>query len=287
VKQMKQVYDFRTTPVGLLLVVVLVVIAAAETEAQLTIRPLSKNWYRVPYSDGSEVQINPTNVLLNGHNGYDLWALPFVGFPSPYRIVASAPGTVVSVQDGRNQCDTVSGCNSWIWIQHDNGEYSAYFHIAFGSAQVDSGDIVQAGDYLGDEGDVGSTTGPGSPNRPRLGCDGSPPSFGFCGVHLHFAVTTVKGNMDPSVSLNPRLCGVEDLGYVFVAGDTIHAAYVGNCDNSTCPADITILGSYIDTIEVVQSSTTITTAGGNIVIDNSVVGFQAQEGITLNPGFMH
>jgi murein DD-endopeptidase MepM/ murein hydrolase activator NlpD len=250
-----------------------------------TIRPLSKNWYRVPYADGTEIQINPTNTLFNGHNGHDLGARPFIGFPSPYTIVAAAAGTVVKVRDSRNLCDTASGCNNDIWIAHDNGEFSSYYHIAFESALVDSGDVVSAGDPIATEGDVGATTGTGPPNRERLGCDGAPPSYGFCGIHLHFAVSPVFDNQDASIILNPRICGLADLGYVLLAGGNIASEDVGDCDQSSCPDDLLIAGSWSDQIEVIQSSSWISTGGKSNIIDNSVIGFQAQESITLNPGF--
>jgi len=94
-----------------------------------------------------------------------------VDFDIPGTVVAAKPGVVVFVKESSN-----SGCGSlscWqqanlVVIQHDSGEYSWYYHLAYGSVPVQVGTYVSAGTAIGMEGATGYATAP----------------------HLHFMVST-------------------------------------------------------------------------------------------------
>lgn len=53
-----------------------------------------------------------------------------------------------------------NGPNNYIWIEHENKEWSKYSHVQFNTAQVSVNEVVDAGQILGVEGDVGFATGP-------------------------------------------------------------------------------------------------------------------------------
>ena len=152
--------------IGLLVALTAVVPAQA-----VKIRPLSKGWYRLPYGealDGKPTDLtgilhDGNNLFLHGHNGYDLLGLNKKAWnhQRPHRIVAMAAGRVIEVEDGFNHCSdsgfgllpppctpNIGGgcpCNNKMWIEHSNGEFSAYYHIAYASAQVEEGDYVVGG----------------------------------------------------------------------------------------------------------------------------------------------
>jgi hypothetical protein len=66
--------------------------------------------------------------------------------------------------------------NNYVWIQHEPGEeWSKYSHVATGTvtgappsgAGLGEGDAVVAGQFLGNEGNVGMATGANDGRHPR------------------------------------------------------------------------------------------------------------------------
>lgn len=114
------------------------------------------------------------------HNGIDIG-----GTESSTNVIASRNGTVVSTIDddggacvnGDESCGSSYG--NFVIIQHVDGNYTLYAHLAEGSITVKNGDTVSQGQVIGKLGDTGRTTGP----------------------HLHFEVR-VGGN-DSSSSQDP------------------------------------------------------------------------------------
>lgn len=166
----------------------------------------SKGVYRIPYADGTQVKVTndhiqhspPGRIDMSGKGG------------GPYKIVAAADGIVRYVVDGFDK--RISGCkdlaasekkNNYVWIEHPNGEWTKYTHMAKGSssgkAKLKVGQAVTAGTYLGDESDVGCASGD----------------------HLHFeigvpqasgGITSVGGfltdNDGSKRNRIPRICGI-------------------------------------------------------------------------------
>lgn len=132
-------------------------LAAANAPAPL---PDSAGVYRLPYADGTRVKIFDDTRTHRPHGRIDMTGAE--GKP-PYRIVAAAAGRVMAIQDGFSEQQSgrsAADCrNNFIWIAHDNGEWTNYSHLRQGSitqgARLRVGDRVQAGTYLGDEGSVG------------------------------------------------------------------------------------------------------------------------------------
>jgi len=195
------------------------VTAAAQMNRAAATLQTSRGYYRVPYADGTKVKINRDHSSHTPRGRYDM-----VGTGGgPYKIVAAAPGKIMAIEDSfseRQDSSTADQCNNnYVWIAHPNSEWTKYSHMKKGSttgkAKLTVGDNVKAGQYLGDEGDVGCASG----------------------SHLHFEVgdpqlsdpfTTVGGflkdNADSKRNRIARICGLSDGR--FDAGDTMTARAV-------------------------------------------------------------
>jgi hypothetical protein len=132
-------------------------------QAQSSSSNLSSGTYRLPYADGTKVHINrdfydhnpPGKIDMAGRGG------------GTYRIVAAAAGRIRYIEDSRSKQqhperwlrNTDDCFNNFVWIEHDNGEWSKYSHMqqgtTTGKAGLKVGDYVAKGTYLGDEGKVG------------------------------------------------------------------------------------------------------------------------------------
>lgn len=139
--------------------------------------------------------------------------------------------------------------NNYVWIEHPNGEWSKYTHLATGSVPgtLVVGGPVTAGQVLGIEADVGRATGAPS-------CMG-PPSTAGCGRHLHheIAVPTDPTDDTPFITnanspfIDPD--GVPNTGDEYFAGGFIVGTnrppsvcgIAGNLyvDNATSPGNNT------------------------------------------------
>jgi murein DD-endopeptidase MepM/ murein hydrolase activator NlpD len=170
--------------------------------------PRSAGLYRLPFADGTEVKVFDDFTTHRPVGRVDLFA---VGGHAPYRVVAAAAGRIVAIQDGYSEQQSgraAADChNNYVWIEHPNGEWTNYSHLAHdsltGRAGLHVGDQVKAGQYLGDEGAVG------------------------CAMlnHVHFEVAMPEhgtpidaggfllDNEDSRRERNPRFCGV--------AGETV------------------------------------------------------------------
>lgn len=166
--------------------------------------PLSEGVYRLPYADGTNVEVFDDFASHRPIGRIDLFA---VGGSRPYRVVAAAAGRIMAIQDGHGEQQTgraASACrNNYVWIAHPNGEWTVYSHLAQGSvsgrAGLRVGDEVAMGAYLGDEAAVG------------------------CAMldHVHFEVAIPRAdepidaggflsdNANGARLRNPRFCGVE------------------------------------------------------------------------------
>ena len=173
--------------------------------------------YRIPYEDGARVLVSRDHRTHQPPNRVDLVSAD----AASRRIVAAAAGIIRFIVDEfgvRQDSRTTRQCNNnYIWLEHGNGEWTKYSHVRQHSARerakLQQGDMVDAGAYLGDEGDVGCASG----------------------RHLHFEVAVPDDRADPIVrsggfikgrNLAPRFCVP---GEMLVAG----AVYVaGPCDDA-------------------------------------------------------
>jgi len=109
------------------------------------------------------------------------------------RVVAAASGTVIKVEDGHYDRCRASlirmgvSCRghekkpNYVWIKHDNGYISRYYHFKKNTVAVKEGQRVECGDFLGLVGSSGESSLP----------------------HLHFDVVDPDGFFVDPFSKNP------------------------------------------------------------------------------------
>jgi len=130
--------------------------------------------YRLPFANDTEIKVWQDHLTHAGGNQIDFAGVN--GTP-PYKVVAARPGIVRFIADTFTvNCSSAEGCfNNYVWLQHEPGnEWSKYSHLATGSvtgaARLSVGAMVTAGQYLGDESNIGMAIGSND------------------GRHLHFEV---------------------------------------------------------------------------------------------------
>jgi murein DD-endopeptidase MepM/ murein hydrolase activator NlpD len=173
--------------------------------------------YRIPYENGTSVKVWQDHLTHAGGNQIDMAG---VSDRPPYRVVAARPGVVQFIADTHSEnCSSATGCfNNYVWLKHEPGnEWSKYSHLATGTvtgaAGLSVGSVVSAGQYLGDEGNVGMAVGTND------------------GRHLHFEVVVpddpasatpsgFAGDFPYTLKI-PRFCGVPK---GIVVKDSIYSA---------------------------------------------------------------
>jgi hypothetical protein len=183
---------------ALALVSTLVAVVAAPVAA---VAPSSQGLYAIPYEPGTRVHVSrdhlthspePDRIDMSGRSG------------GPYRVVAAAGGVVRFIQDSFTGSGSCAG-NNYVWIQHPNGEWTKYGHVAqhsvTGDAGLTVGETVAVGQFLGIEDDVGCADGD----------------------HVHFEVAVPSNPADPinpvggyikGTNRVPRVCGIPNNLYV-------------------------------------------------------------------------
>ncbi|MCB0689796.1 MAG: M23 family metallopeptidase [Saprospiraceae bacterium] len=240
---------------------------------------ISRNTYRIPFeiADGlTSVHVgnSTSNTPQHGHEGLDMSGRP-AKEPSPdcsiagavgYRIVAAADGWVRRVVDDGccpNRCLTNSIPSNVIIIEHANDEWTFYTHIAQNSARVNVGDQVVAGQYIADEGEVGTASN----------------------VHLHFVVFhDYTPNNNPNIGPNdfpeqliPMVCNIRNNIYernetyvhpnlYYALGSTFFQYYdgvVGNCGIIPCTQNLNLSG--------INNNPVVNQATGEIVAEDYII----------------
>lgn len=167
------------------------------------VAPQSQGFYAIPYLPGTEVHVTNDHLTHSPPNRIDMSGTS----GGPYQVVAAASGHVRFIEDSHN---VNGGCenNNYVWIEHANGEWTKYSHIAQSSASVDAGlsvgDWIQAGQFLGIESNIGCASGD----------------------HVHHEVAIPDDPTDPINPVGgyikgenrvPKVCGIP--GQTYVAGE--------------------------------------------------------------------
>jgi hypothetical protein len=165
--------------------------------------PQSHGTYRLPFADGTQVKVFWDFTTHRPPGRVDILA---INGSEPYRVAAAAAGRVAAIEDRYSKRQSggpgVVCQQNYVWIAHPNGEWTNYSHLAQDSATKKAGlkigDAVRAGQYLGNEGEVGCAM--------------------FKHVHFEVAVPDPKNPLDSGGFLtdnenakrerNPRFCGV-------------------------------------------------------------------------------
>ena len=123
---------------------------------------ISAGTYRIPYQNGTTVEITGDHLTHDPPTRIDMKG---VAGSEPYRLVAAADGVIRFIVDqfGANRPDGNPCNNNYVWIEHDNGEWTKYSHMTKRSVTRDAGlsvgQRVRAGTFLGFEDDIGCAHG--------------------------------------------------------------------------------------------------------------------------------
>ena len=293
--------------------------AMAQLSATL---PVAKGVYRMPYANGTTVQItgdhtnhgnnNPMNGSLGFRNRLDM-----IGTSGgEYDLVAAADGIIRLIEDSNtlwcpndpsdngnaicgadpNCCERDNavcnaGCaNNYVWIEHANGEWSKYSHPRTGTVLAQNwteGDFISAGQKLGVEGKIGFASDD----------------------HLHFEIAEPrqrKGTYNPN-DINDPDHPIDTDGFLKGDGDTTDPAYslenrvlyfcqlglmLDNesgdavaCDGACGNANLTI-GNTIadDQVSYVQVSNDLTVDGMTVEAGGGAA-VRGGNSVTILPGF--
>jgi murein DD-endopeptidase MepM/ murein hydrolase activator NlpD len=120
----------------------------------------SSGGYRVPFAGGETWQITQTPHGSFSHwgnviNAYDIAPV------SGTCVVAMRPGIVYAFDKGEVQSHTNRSFGNYVTIDHGDGEFSHYAHLARGTFVVQTGQRVEAGQALARVGNSGYTLGEG------------------------------------------------------------------------------------------------------------------------------
>lgn len=133
--------------------------------------------HNLPFPRDFKTRVNQGFHGLLSHSGNSAFAVDFeCEFADP--VAASRSGTVVWVKEDSNQGCADRKCApfaNFILIDHGDGTYAEYSHLAQFGSLVDEGDVVCDGEVIGLCGSTGFATAP----------------------HLHFAVTDLTRRTIP------------------------------------------------------------------------------------------
>lgn len=122
--------------------------------------------YTLPYPEGRAFNVAQSHTNISSHRMGNRYAVDWA-MPIGTSVYAARGGQVVSIYEGSRDHVTANH----IWIQHSDGTIGKYLHLDYQGAEVEEGDTVAAGDFIGRSGNTGYSAGP----------------------HLHFSVSTLGG----------------------------------------------------------------------------------------------
>jgi hypothetical protein len=135
--------------------------------------------YRAPFGDADYSSFYPTayydhsgkdwacgSIRYSGHRGSDFGVGSWAGMDAGRDIVAAADGTVVARNDGEfdrcesGECGGGGGYGNYLAIRHSDGKTTYYAHMKKWTVAKNVNDTVKCGDFLGEVGSSGYSTGP-------------------------------------------------------------------------------------------------------------------------------
>jgi Peptidase family M23 len=243
---------------------------------------MSRNIYRVPYSNGTDVHISRDHYNHSPVGRYDMSGSGNGSSCSAnYPIVAAAAGYVRRIEDshdvhGPSCTENCSDYNNYLWIEHANGEWTKYSHMRRNSSTVSAGliegEFVNAGQLLGYECEIGQASGP----------------------HLHFEVrhpndpdnvqiSALGGFMSDATHRIPVICG-QSKNY-WEAGDDLTSAACSACNTAVSLfMSNQIFGANKVYARLVGGA--ITTSANLTFSSTSSTMLQSSTGITFGPGLL-
>lgn len=134
--------------------------------------------YRLPYRDGTTFRIGQSpGGPITTHRSPDSQFAVDIPMPEGTPVLAAREGTVIYTEANQvygAQVPDMMGKANEVRIQHIDGTFAVYAHLAHGGVYVYAGQRVAAGQQIGLAGSTGYSSGP----------------------HLHFAVQAVRKTYD-------------------------------------------------------------------------------------------
>jgi len=123
-------------------------------------KPDSKYLYELPFESGE------TYIVSQGYNGRFSHrgenAIDFA-LETGEKVYAARGGIVYKVVEKNSRSCHQSSCqefNNFITVYHSDGTFSEYSHLKYNGANVNVGDNIKIGDFLGYSGNTGWSSGP-------------------------------------------------------------------------------------------------------------------------------
>lgn len=123
-------------------------------------KPDSKFLYELPFEAGETYIVSQGYDGRFSHRGEN--AIDFA-LDIGEKVYAARGGIVYKVVEEHSRSCHQSSCqefNNYITVYHSDGTFSEYSHLKYNGANVEIGDIVEAGDFLGYSGNTGWSSGP-------------------------------------------------------------------------------------------------------------------------------
>jgi murein DD-endopeptidase MepM/ murein hydrolase activator NlpD len=162
--------------------------------------------YLLPWAGGTIESVTQGEETSFTHNGVTAYAFDFGMVYDT--VVASRSGRVTMVYVGSNSggCDpSLNIASNYVVIDHGDGTSALYLHLAYDSAQVAPGDLVERGQPLAVSGDTGMTCSDADVNAPA--------------PHLHFQVQRTEVDRYMTQSLPIAFDDVSDNEGIPVEGE--------------------------------------------------------------------
>lgn len=126
-----------------------------------------EDWTIVNYLDlqsgSGRVDYRGGNYTYDGHDAIDFTLPNFAAMDAGVDVVAAGDGIVTAIRDGEydrwSRVNPNPGQNAnLVYIYHGDGIFTGYLHLKNGSVSVQPGDLVVAGQKLGEVGSSGNST---------------------------------------------------------------------------------------------------------------------------------
>lgn len=118
--------------------------------------------YLFPFAHGTKHKLDQGFGGKFSHQDENFYALDF-SMDIGTEIYAARDGVVIEVKEDSNRGGASSSYakdGNYISIYHSDGTFASYVHLKKNGAEVEVGDIVSEGDFIGYSGNTGLSTGP-------------------------------------------------------------------------------------------------------------------------------
>ncbi len=135
--------------------------AAVPGDPRTTPEPAS---YLLPLASGTRYAVSQAFGGDFSHTDEQNWHAVDLGVAEGTPVLAARDGVVVQVErdffEGGTDRERLAARANYVRIMHPDGTMAVYAHLAFESVRVRPGEIVLAGQHIGDAGATGFATGP-------------------------------------------------------------------------------------------------------------------------------